>query len=160
MRRRLRSLLEPILHLEDTPHRISLAFALGVWMAFLPLGLHTALSLAIGFTFKLSRAALLLGNLVCNPWTIAPMYFAGTTIGCFVLGVPLSSLAEVSFDITTAAAQRQLLASAGSLVWPFLVGNVILGAVIGAASYVVVRPVLERRARAKAAAHAAVTATT
>ena len=160
MRRRLRSLLEAILHLEDTPHRISLAFALGVWMAFLPLGLHTALSLGIGFAFKLSRAALLMGNWACNPWTIAPMYLAGTTIGCFVLGVPPSSLAEVSFDITTVAAQRQLLASAGFLVWPFLVGNVMLGAGAGAIAYAVLRPVLERRARAKAAAQAAVPATT
>ncbi len=148
-------LVEAILHLKDTPHRVSLAFALGVWAAFLPLGLHTVISLAIGFAFKLSRAALLLGNLVCNPWTIAPMYIAGTTLGCVLLGVPLSSLSGVSFDITTAAAQRELLASAGLLVWPFLLGNLILGAAAGAIAYAVLRPVLERRARARAAATAA-----
>jgi len=145
-------LVEAILHLKDTPHRVSLAFALGVWAAFLPLGFHTVISLVIGFAFKLSRAALLLGNLVCNPWTIAPMYIAGTTLGCVLLGVPLSSLSGVSFDITTAAAQRELLASAGLLVWPFLLGNLILGAAAGAIAYAVLRPVLERRARARAAA--------
>ena len=153
MRHRLGRLIEAILHLKDTPHRVSVAFALGVWAAFLPLGLHTAISLAIGFAFKLSRAALLLGNLTCNPWTIAPMYIAGTTVGCLLLGIPLSSLSGVSFDITTAAAQRELLASAGLLVWPFLLGNLILGAVAGAIAYALVRPVLERRARAKAAAN-------
>ncbi len=150
--RRLRKLVEAILHLKDTPHRVSLAFALGVWMAFTPLGIHTLLSLGIGFAFKLSRAALLIGNWVCNPWTIAPMYLAGTTLGCFMLGIPMSSLGEVSFDITTAGAQRQLLASAGLLVWPFLLGNLLLGAAAGAIAYALLRPVLERRARAKAAA--------
>ena len=155
MRRRLGRLVEAILHLKDTPQRVSLAFALGVWAAFLPLGLHTVISLAVGFAFKLSRAALLLGNLVCNPWTIAPMYIAGTTVGCLLLGIPLSSLAEVSFDLRTVSAQRQLLESAGLLVWPFLLGNLIVGAVAGALAYALVRPVLERRARARAAAKAA-----
>ena len=154
MRHRLSRILEAILHLKDTPHRVSLAFALGVWAAFLPLGFHTVLSLAIGFAFKLSRAALLMGNWVCNPWTIAPMYIAGTTLGCLLLGIPLSALADVSFDFTTVAAQRQVLASASLLVWPFLLGNLILGAPAGAVAYALLRPVLERRARAKAAARA------
>ena len=151
MRHRQRRLIEAILHLQDTPHRVSLAFAIGVFIGFLPLGTHTGLSLGVGFAFHLSRAALLLGNWICNPWTIAPMYLAGTAIGCFLLGIPLSSLSDVSFDITTAAAQRELLASAGRLIWPFLLGNVVLGAMVGAASYAALRPVLERRARAKAA---------
>ena len=39
------------------------------------------MALGIAFAFRLSRAAILLGAYVNNPWTLAPMYMAGTLAG-------------------------------------------------------------------------------
>jgi len=89
VRRKFRHYLRRLLALDDTPERIALAFALGVFLAFSPLlGLHTVLGLAIAFLFRLNRVALLIGLFVNNPWTLVPIYVAGGYIGGLILGYP------------------------------------------------------------------------
>ena len=148
MRARARRLLESFLHLDDTPRRIAVAFGVGVYLAFHPLfGLHTLLALGIAFAFRLSRAAVLVGIYVNNPWTIAPMYLAGTTLGCWILGVPISGLTGIQWDLGSLAFYRVLLVSLRPYLWPYVVGNTILGIVCGWVAYVAMRWFLERRAR-------------
>ena len=148
MRARLRRLIHAFLHLDDTPPRIAAAFGVGVYLAFHPLfGLHTLMALGIAFAFRLSRAAVLVGIYVNNPWTIAPMYFAGTTLGCWILGVPLDGLGAIEWDLDNLAFYRLLLVSLRPYLWPYVLGNTILGIVCGSAAYLVLRWFLERRAR-------------
>lgn len=148
MRARLRRLIHAFLHLDDTPPRIAAAFGVGVYLAFHPLfGLHTLMALGIAFAFRLSRAAVLVGIYVNNPWTIAPMYLAGTTLGCWILGVPLDGLGAIEWDLDNLAFYRLLLVSLRPYLWPYVLGNTILGIVCGFAAYLVLRWILERRAR-------------
>jgi len=148
LRARLRRLIHAFLHLDDTPPRIAAAFGVGVYLAFHPLfGLHTLMALGIAFAFRLSRAAVLVGIYVNNPWTIAPMYFAGTTLGCWILGVPLDGLGAIEWDLDNLAFYRLLLVSLRPYLWPYVLGNTILGIVCGSAAYLVLRWFLERRAR-------------
>jgi len=143
---RLRRTLEQLLRLEDTPHRIALAFGLGIVIAFSPLlGLHTVIALGIAFAFRLSRAAILIGCYVNNPWTIAPLYLAGTLVGCALLGVSTEGLATIEWDRHGMAFYTDVLAHLRPYLWPFLVGNTILGLACGAASYFILRTVLTRR---------------
>ena len=152
MRARLRGLMKSFLHLDDTPRRIAAAFGVGVYLAFHPLfGLHTLMALGIAFAFRLSRAAVLVGIYVNNPWTIAPMYLAGTTLGCWILGVPMGGLSGIQWDLGNLAFYRVLLVSLRPYLWPYVVGNTILGIVCGYAAYRAMRWILERRARRLAA---------
>ncbi len=81
--------LRRLLALDDTPERIALAFALGVFLAFSPLlGLHTVLGLTLAFVFGLNRVAVLLGVWVNNPWTLVPIYAAAAYIGGVLFGFP------------------------------------------------------------------------
>jgi len=81
--------LRRLLALDDTPERIALAFALGVFLAFSPLlGLHTILGLTIAFMFGLNRVAVLLGVWVNNPYTIVPIYAAAAYFGGLLIGFP------------------------------------------------------------------------
>src|SRR5262249_22476580 len=83
---RLQRAVQILLHVEDTPHRTALSFAIGVAIAFSPLlGIHTLLALGIAFLFRLSRGPMLVGAYINNPWTLAPMYMAGTLLGCSIL---------------------------------------------------------------------------
>jgi uncharacterized protein (DUF2062 family) len=152
VRRRLAALLEAFLHLEDTPQRIAAAFGVGIYLSFHPLfGLHTLMALAIAFAFRLSRAAVLVGIYLNNPWTMAPMYIAGTTLGCWVLGVPLEGLTSIDWDFGDRGFYKVLLVSLKPYLWPYVVGNTILGIACGAIAYVLLRWFLERRARRAAA---------
>jgi uncharacterized protein (DUF2062 family) len=138
MRQSLRRALEKLLKIDDTPPRVALAFGVGLFIAFFPLlGIHTAMALGVGFAFRLSRVALLAGAYVNNPWTLVPLYSAGTALGCLMLGVPLSELKRLGGDF------REL----DALLWPYVVGNLVAGAAAGLAGYGLLRRALERSQR-------------
>ena len=149
---RLRQLGQVLLHLEDTPHRTALAFGVGVFIAFSPLlGIHWLLALGTAFALRLNRVAVLLGTYINNPWTIAPLYLAGTALGCALLGVPPDGLAAIEWHRHGWDFYTHLWVTLKPYVWPYVVGNTVLGAVGAAVTYYVVRGLLERRARRAAA---------
>lgn len=146
---RLGRALRSLLHVDGTPHRTALAFALGVFIAFSPLlGIHTGMALLIAFVFRLSRVAILTGAYLNNPWTLAPMYMAGTLLGCVLLDVPPHGLDAVDWKLHGRAFYTHLLETLRPYLWPYVVGNTVLGAVAALAAYVAMRMILERRAAA------------
>ena len=141
-----RRALEALFKVHDTPHRTALAFGIGLWLAFSPLlGLHTVLALAIAFTFRLSRVAMLLGVYDNNPWTLAPMYLAGTSLGCVLLGVPAEHLGEIDWEGSGREFYLGLVETFRPYLWPYVVGNTVLGVVCGALGYWFMRRLLEAR---------------
>ena len=93
MSERFRRAVQLLLHIEDTPHRTALAFGVGVLIAFSPfLGIHFGIALLVAFLFRLNRVAILFGTYLNNPWTLAPIYLAGTSLGCLLLGVSSDGL--------------------------------------------------------------------
>ena len=137
-----------LLHLDDTPHRTALAFAIGVWIAFFPIwGIHSAMAIGIAFALRLSRAAMLLGAWVNNPWTAPPFYTAGTILGCWILGVPAAGLDAIDWSLKGRAFIEAMAVTLRPFLWPFIFGNTLVGVVLGAIGYVIVRRVLERRRR-------------
>jgi uncharacterized protein len=142
----LRGAVQMIFRVQDTPHRIALAFGMGVFIAFCPLlGFHTLLALLLAFVFRLSRVAILAGAWTNNPWTLAPMFMAGTALGCTLFGVSPESLEAIDWSLHGHAFYVALWEGLRPLLIPFVVGNTVLGAIAGLLSYLVVRTVLERR---------------
>ena len=145
---RLKQVAQILLHLEDTPHRTALAFGIGVFIAFFPiLGIHTLIALGISFAFRLNRAAMLIGCYINNPWTLAPLYLAGTVVGCVLLGVSTEGLAGIDWDHQGGGMVRELLRQLRPYLWPYVVGNTVLGLLGGAGGYFGLRWFLLRRQR-------------
>ncbi len=135
-----------LFQVEDSPHRVALAFAIGVFIAFFPLvGIHTAVALALAVAFRLSKVAILAGAWTNNPWTIAPMYTAGTLVGCALTGRSPTSLALVDWTLHGRAFYSSLLAGFGPLVLPFVVGNLVLGSLAALVAFLILRSTLTRR---------------
>ncbi|HUG52830.1 MAG TPA: DUF2062 domain-containing protein [Vicinamibacteria bacterium] len=152
MRGTFRRILQVLIGVPDTPHRTALAFGVGVVIAFSPfLGIHLAIALLVAFLFRLNRVAILLGTYLNNPWTLAPMYLAGTTLGCLLLGVSSDGLDAIDWELRGGAFFAGLAATLRPYLWPFVLGNTVLGLAVGAAGYLVLRRVLERRLAAAAA---------
>ena len=85
--RHLKDLIKKLLHIEDTPERTALAYAIGIFLGFSPfLGFHTLAGLAIAFLFRLNRVAILLGVWSNTPWWIVPYYMIATWVGMWVMG--------------------------------------------------------------------------
>jgi uncharacterized protein (DUF2062 family) len=149
MSARLHRIVQLLLHIDDTPHRTALAFGLGILIAFSPfIGIHMAIALLVAFLFRLNRVAILFGTYLNNPWTLAPIYLAGTSLGCLLLGVSSDGLETIDWDLEGYAFLQGLWTTLRPYVWPFLLGNTILGVACGLVGYVVLRRVLERRAAA------------
>lgn len=152
---RVRQWVQVLLRVQDTPHRIALAFAVGVWIGFFPiLGIHTGMALGIAFAFRLSRVAILLGTWgPVNPWTLAPIYTFGTLVGCFLLGISPAGLTEVDWGGLTKGSVLESFRRVFTVLRPFLLpyclGNLLLGTLAAAAVYFPLRSFLERR-RARA----------
>jgi len=143
---RLQRAVQMLLYVDDTPHRTALSFAIGVLIAFSPLlGIHTALALGISYLFRLSRGPMLVGAYINNPWTLAPMYMAGTLLGCSILGVSTEGSEMIDWKLHGWAFYQALLEGLRPYLWPFLLGNTLLGIVGAVAGYFALRFVLERR---------------
>ena len=79
--------LRRLLHLDDTPHRAALAFAIGVFIGWSPaLGFHILIALAVALALGLNRVAIVAGTFVNNPWTFVPIYTLSAWVGGHVTG--------------------------------------------------------------------------
>jgi hypothetical protein len=135
-------------HVEGSPTRVAAAFGIGVFLAFFPvLGIHTPLALGIALLFRLSKVAMLVGAWINNPWTIAPLYSAGTLVGCALLGVAPVAGRAVDWSLKGQAFYSSVALHLQPLLWPFVIGNLVLGAVAGLVAFWVLRAVLVRRLR-------------
>lgn len=128
---RLHALIKQVLHLQESPHRTALAFAVGSGIAFCPLyGFHMVLVGLCTWAFKLNFIALLTGALINNPWTIVPILGATYWTGAIVLGrseSPAFDWNELGFQ----AVYEQVMPYAV----PFAVGGVVLSLIAAILSY-------------------------
>jgi len=137
---------EVLRHVEGSPSRVAAAFGIGVFIAFFPLlGIHTGLALGIALLFRLNKVAILAGAWINNPWTLAPMYSAGTLLGCALLGVAPLSSTGIDWGLKGRAFYSALAAQLQPLVWPFVVGNLVLGVLAGLVAFLALRQLLVRR---------------
>lgn len=129
--RSFRALLRRVLHLQESPQRTALAFAIGVFIAFSPAyGLHTAMVVLCTWLFGLNFVALLTGALINNPWTIVPILGATYWTGALLLGhadTPTFNWSDLSF----AGIYDQVL----PYLVPFLLGGLVLSVIGGLISY-------------------------
>ncbi len=142
----LRRTAQILLQVEGSPSRVAAAFGLGVFIAFFPLlGIHTGLALVLAIALRLNRVAILVGAWINNPWTLAPMYSAGTLLGCVLLGVTPASPIDVDWHLKGRAFYTALAETLRPLVWPFVIGNLVLGVLAGLVAFVLMRTILVRR---------------
>jgi len=127
----IRSHLARLLHLEESPRRTALAFAVGVFIAFSPTyGLHTLSVLFCAWAFRLNAAALLAGSLINNPWTLVPVL--GATLWT---GVQLTGLPEVPSANWTDVSMMVFYEQIKPYAAPFFLGGFLLSAIGAAVSY-------------------------
>ena len=119
----IRSQFRNVLHLQESPHRTALAFAIGVFIAFSPTyGLHTVTVALCTWGFRLNFLAIFLGALVNNPWTLAPILGLTIWTGFMLLGIPDSP----SFQWETLTLEN-LYDVISPYLLPFITGGCVLG---------------------------------
>lgn len=83
-----RDKFKSIFKVKDSPHRVALAFAVGVFMGISPfLGLHYIGAFLLAWFFRLNKLVALVGVSVNNPWTIVPITSFCVWIGAKLIGM-------------------------------------------------------------------------
>lgn len=138
----IKGLVKKLLHIEDTPERTALAYAVGIFLGFSPfLGFHTLFGLAIAFLFGLNRVAILLGVWTNTPWWIVPFYMVATWVGMWVTGfwIEWTTLKEI-FQLGTERGWMnsnlwERITSPWGFLLSFLTGSLILCTLLGVVAY-------------------------
>jgi uncharacterized protein len=137
-----KDLIRKLLHIEDTPERTALAYAIGIFLGFSPfVGFHTLAGLAVAFLFGLNRVSVLLGVWSNAPWWIVPYYIAATWVGMWVIRFELKSsslkkMFQLGADQGFVCSEFwKQLASHSGLFFSFIIGSLILSALLALAAY-------------------------
>ena len=138
----IKDLIKRLLHIDDSPERTALAYAIGIFLGFSPfLGLHTLLGLTIAFLFGLNRVALLLGVWTNSPWWIVPFYMVATWVGMWATGFrigwgPLREIFQLGMDrgFVSSIFWGSVTSQWGLLV-SFLIGSLILCSLLSVIAY-------------------------
>lgn len=131
-----------MLRVKENPHKLSLAFAIGVFIGMSPLlGIHTILGLLVAYVFRLNKLATIVGIYITNPWTIIPIYTFSTFVGARCLGInkilPSMDWSRVTFS--------SLISEFEPLLLPFVVGTLIVGLVSAVIGYFIILRVVRKR---------------
>ena len=138
----LRERLRMICSIKDSPHRVSLAFAIGVFIGMSPfLGIHTVLGILVAWLFRLNKLATILGVYVTNPWTIIPIYTFSTWVGTKFLGID-AIIPEMDWKHMTLS---RILNEFSLLLKPFFFGTLLIGTLSAILGYVVIYRITKRR---------------
>jgi uncharacterized protein (DUF2062 family) len=138
----LKERIQVIFSVKDSPHRISIAFALGIFIGMSPLfGVHTLLGLMVAYIFRLNKLVTIVGVYVTNPWTIIPIYSFSTWVGAKCLGIN-KILPDIDWKHITFGA---LMNDFSPLLMPFIVGTVLIGVLSSIVSYLIVYRLIKKR---------------
>ncbi len=143
-----------IFQVRDTPHRIALAFAIGVFMGISPfLGLHYIGGFFIAWLVGLNKLVTMVGVSVNNPWTIVPLCSFCTWIGAKLIGIK-QILPEVEWESVTLMNVFGTFSDFHNFIemvkqlWPliasFFVGSLLIGAISAVASYFIIQIIMVR----------------
>lgn len=105
------------------------AFAIGIFIAFLPTPGHTLMGVLLALTFRVNIPVAALATWVSNPITMGPMYYFAYRLGRYLLNTPLQ---EFQFEMSWNWVTHTFLT-----IWqPMLLGCFILGTVATVIAYI------------------------
>ncbi len=145
-----------ILHADDSPHRLALGVAIGLFVAWTPLlGLHTVLAIALAFLLRANKFLAIAFVWVNNPVTFLPIYYPAYLVGKNALlwfrrdllltpqqvAETIKQFASFTYILTalhTTEFWKQLGTFALQTGLELLVGGFIIGTIIAIVGYVTI----------------------
>jgi len=137
---RIREFYTRFLSLSGGPDEIARAMALEVFIGATPtIPFHTALVMVSCLAFRQNITAAILGaTIISNPLTIPFLYLAAYELGAVVLGLSANPFAVASYDI------RAILEIGLHILYPLLVGGLLLAVAFAVPSYFLTRHAVVR----------------
>jgi len=138
IRDRINDFYNRFLSLTGKPVEIARAMALGVFIGVTPtIPFHTALVMVSCLIFRQNITAAMLGaTIISNPLTIPFLYLAAYELGVLVLGLGANPFVLADYDV------RSILEIGWHILYPLMVGGVILAVLFTVPTYFITRHVV------------------
>ena len=135
-----------VLSLDDTPHRIALGVAIGIFVAWTPtMGLQMVLTVLLCTLFQANKLVGVPFVWISNPLTLVPVYGPNYLLGRWLLGGGYSWSASMHAIRHAAHGREGWWASTTAwwtaslkVFWPLWIGSLIVALLLGALSYVII----------------------
>ena len=158
-RRALDYFIHRVKRIPDTPHKIAIGIATGVFCSFTPFfGLHFFLAAFVAYIFKGNIVAALFGTFFGNPVTWPFIASFSVKLGQIILGYPVTNFETflehfvAAYDATIQGVKS--LFGYGESDWallysffrelflPYFIGGFVLGLIAALFTYFVFRPII------------------
>ena len=143
-----------IFQVKESPHRIALAFAFGVFMGISPfIGLHYIGGIFLAWLFGLNRLVAIIGISVNNPWTLVPISTSAVWLGVKMLGIDQVlpdvdwssiSLVAIMARLTDLEKFLVMIKKLLPLIAAFFTGSIVLCTLVSIASYFIILALITR----------------
>lgn len=128
-----------VLHVDDTPHRIALGLAVGIFITWTPtIGFQMILTVALAALLRANKAVGVPFVWISNPFTLLPIYGPNYLVGCWLLRQKALDLDFLTAARTTGGWLARVQAwwdATWHVFWPLWLGSAVVGLVLGALSY-------------------------
>jgi len=146
IKRLKRFLIYRVMHVDDTPHRIALGLAIGIFVTWTPtIGFQMALTVALAWLLGANKLVGVPFVWISNPLTALPLYGSNFLVGTWVLPGQYSWSAFRTAVIKAVAYRGSWLEGIGAwwaatvdFFLPLWLGSILVGVVLGAITYVFV----------------------
>lgn len=136
--RLFKTLYLKLFRIDDSPQKVALGFALGVFLGVMP-GMGLIAALAVAFIIKANRAAALLGSILTNTWLSIPVFFLALKAGSAVTGTSYENIRSGwSSLIGNFGWEKLIHVSLGDVLLPVIAGYAMVSLCMGAVSYAAV----------------------
>ena len=132
-------IVHDLLHADDTPHRLALGCAVGIFVAFTPtIPFQMALTIAFAWMLGANKSIGVPLVWITNPATVIPIYLPLYIIGCWLLG---QTPGGVDFQVLLQNhggfwnyAQRAWEFTL-EIFWPLWTGSLLVASLLAVATY-------------------------
>ena len=153
LRPAIRFLKFRLLHIDDSPHRLALGAALGVFIAYTPpFGQHILLAVLLAMVLRANKFVALTWIWISNPFTFMPLYYPNYLLGRVVLSCVRTeqhfgsqqvaamlkqslSLGHIVTECFSAEFWQQLGGLIAQIGFEMLIGGLILGTIAATIVY-------------------------
>ena len=141
IRKTRKFLVYRLLHINDTPHRIALGAAIGVFVGWTPtIGFHMALTVLLAYLLRANKLVGLAFAWLSNPLTLIPVYGPSFILGNWLLGREFhwSDFIQIISKPANTSWIEHIHAwwtTTWSILTQLWLGSVIVGLILGSVAY-------------------------
>ena len=140
-----KTIYDKLVKIDDSPQRVALGFAVGVFCGILP-GTGPLAAVALALVFHVNKAAAFIGGLLTNTWLSVLTFVMAVKLGSAFTGANWNDVYDKCKDIIRNLSWENFKSIPFSeIILPLSIGYFLVGLICGAFAYLIAIFVMRKR---------------